>query len=334
VNATVTDATNGAARTTYTIKVAPPALVIQQAVVPNGTVGSVYTVAFSATGGAPPYTFSATGQPSTMTMAASGLFTGTPIAPGNFPVVVTVKDGNGTTTSKSFPITISLPSSPPLNFAGINTTVNAVQQPRVAVSLASPYPVEVPVTLTLTFQADSGPPDPAVVFSTGGTTTTITNPRRITEWCDRRRHPDRHGRGDDHDHCPTHGRRSGRDTIAGADPYCAHRCRGPGDRFGDRHEDIARLHDHGGRIRDRSRDANGGIRLQRIEPWDHNADGHGGHAVCGLAGRELAAIRAFGSQFTYTQPLSVNGTNTSVTSVTVTLNNKVGASNTVTVTLQ
>jgi hypothetical protein len=40
----------------------------------------------------------------------------------------------------------------------------------------------------------------------------------------------------------------------------------------------------------------------------------------------------FGSQFTYTQPFNVNGTSP-ITSVTVTLNNKSGASNTVTVTL-
>jgi hypothetical protein len=75
-----------------------------------------------------------------------------------------------------FQFTISLPAPSTLSFGGISTTVNPAQQPRVTVSLTSPYPVDVVVTLTLAMQPVSGPPDPAVVFSTGGTTTTITIP--------------------------------------------------------------------------------------------------------------------------------------------------------------
>src|SRR5206468_3512340 len=70
----------------------------------------------------------------------------------------------------------ALPAPPPLNFGGINTTVGPAQQPRASVSLATSFPVDVQVTLTLSFQAESGPSDPAVVFSTGGTTANITIP--------------------------------------------------------------------------------------------------------------------------------------------------------------
>src|SRR5207247_1795489 len=153
------------AKQTYTFKISPPALVIPTGAAVNGTAGTLYSMTFSAAGGTAPYTFTATGQPSTLTMSAGGTLSGTPAAPGTFTVTVTVKDANGITTTKSFTLTIALPASPPLNFAGINTTVNALQQPRVSVSLATTFPVDVQVALTLTFQADSGPPDPAVVFS-------------------------------------------------------------------------------------------------------------------------------------------------------------------------
>jgi hypothetical protein len=150
--------------------------VISTASAPNGTVGAAYSAIFAAAGGTAPYTFSATGQPSTLTMSAGGTLSGTPAAAGTVSLTVTVKDSTGTTASKAFTFAIALPTPPTLNFGGISTTVNPLQQPRITVSLASPYPVDVLVALTLTSQPASGPGDPAVVFSTGSTTTTITIP--------------------------------------------------------------------------------------------------------------------------------------------------------------
>ena len=175
-SATVIDSAGGHATQRYSIKISPAALVISTASAPNGTVGAAYSATFTAAGGAAPYTFSATGQPATLTMSAGGTLSGTPAAPGTVSVVVTVKDANGTTANQTFTFTIALPSPSTLNFGGIASTVNPLQQPRITVSLASPYPVDVVVTLTLTTQPDSGPPDPAIVFSTGGATATITIP--------------------------------------------------------------------------------------------------------------------------------------------------------------
>jgi len=176
VSATVSDAAGGTAAQTYTIKIAPPALSITTTSAPNGTVGTPYSAAFAASGGTQPYTFSATGQPQGLTMSSSGTLSGTPQSAGTFSVAVTVKDSTGATAGKTVSITIVLPPAPPLNFGGVSATVGPLQQPRVTVSLATPYPVDVLATLTLTSKPDSGPPDPAVVFVTGGTTATITIP--------------------------------------------------------------------------------------------------------------------------------------------------------------
>jgi hypothetical protein len=334
VNATVTDAAKASVNQSYTIKIAPPPLVIPTATAPNGTVGTQYSTTFSATGGAPPYVFSATGQPSTLTMSAAGTLSGTPAAPGSFTLVVTVKDANGVTTSKSYAITMSLPSSPPLNFAGINTTVNALQQPRVSVALANPFPVDVQVTLNLTFQADSGPPDPAVVFSTGGATVTITIPAGSLNGAT--------------DVGIQTGTVAGTITItaklaaAGADvtpsPAPTRTARiGAGapvivSATGTRTSSGFTI-TVVGYVTDRE---------MTTAVYGFNGSNLGTATLTvtvdtlfgGWLGGNSPPSAQYGSQFTYTQPFNVNGTNTAITSVTVTLNNKVGASNTVTVTLQ
>jgi hypothetical protein len=176
-SATLTDSADARASVTqsFSIKIAPQALVITTASAPNGTAGTPYSASFAASGGAPPYTFSASGQPATLTMSAAGTLSGTPTAPGTINLSVTAKDANGTTASKSFSFTIGLPVTPPLNFGGISATSNPLQQPRVTVSLASPFPVDLIVTLTAASVPDSGVPDPSVGFP-AGPTTTITIP--------------------------------------------------------------------------------------------------------------------------------------------------------------
>jgi hypothetical protein len=93
-----------------------------------------------------------------------------------------VKDAAGASASKSFPVTIGLPSAPPLNFtvAGVSDTALPLQQPRLQVSLGNTFPVDVVVTLTLTFAPDSGADDPTIQFSSGGRSTRITVPAGAT----------------------------------------------------------------------------------------------------------------------------------------------------------
>ena len=171
-----------ARRLAFSLTIAPAPLAITTASAPNGTVGTAYTASFAATGGTAPLTFSGSGLPAGLSMSAAGIISGTPTAAGPATMVVTVKDAAGTSTSKSFPVTIGLPPTPPvtLTFAGVSGTAPPLQQPRLQVSLGSPYPVDVVVTLTLTFTPDSGGDDPTIQFSSGGRTARITVPAGAT----------------------------------------------------------------------------------------------------------------------------------------------------------
>jgi hypothetical protein len=166
----------------FSVTIAPAALGITTATAPNGTVGAAYTASFAAAGGTAPYTFSATGLPAGLSISAAGAITGIPTAPGAATIVVTVKDAAGVSTSKNFSVTIGLPPAPPLSFTvpGVSDTSLPLQQPRVQVSLGSTYPVDVVVTLTLTFAPVSGADDPTIQFSSGGRTAHITVPAGAT----------------------------------------------------------------------------------------------------------------------------------------------------------
>ena len=182
VNVTVKDSAQGsvAQSKSYSLTIAPATLVITTASAPNGTVGTGYSANFAATGGIAPYTFSATGLPAGLSISAAGAITGTPTAAGAATIAVTVKDAAGSAASKPFAVTIVLPATPALNYTGVSPTAGPLQQPRLQVSLGNSYPVDVVVTLTLTFTPDNGADDPAIQFSTGGRTTTITVPAGAT----------------------------------------------------------------------------------------------------------------------------------------------------------
>jgi hypothetical protein len=166
----------------FTITIAAAALAITTASAPNGTVGTAYAASFAASGGIAPYTFSASGLLAGLSMSTAGAISGTPTAPGAATIVVTVKDSSAASTSRSFAVTIGLPPAPPLSFiiAGISDIANPLQQPRLQVTLGSSYPVDVVVTLTLTFTPDNGGDDPTVQFSSGGRTARITVPAGAT----------------------------------------------------------------------------------------------------------------------------------------------------------
>jgi hypothetical protein len=179
----VKDAAGTIVTKSYSPAIAPAPLVITTASAPNGTVGTVYSASFTVSGGTAPYTFSASGLPPGLSIKATAVTTtavisGTPTAPGAFTIAVTVKDAASVSTSKSFAVTIALPAAPPLTFsiAGVSDTASPLQQPRVQVALGSGYPVDVAVTLTLSFAPDSGADDPTIQFSSGGRTASITVP--------------------------------------------------------------------------------------------------------------------------------------------------------------
>jgi hypothetical protein len=178
--ANVTDSQKNTARATYSVTIAVPTLTITSVAVPNATVGTTLSATFTASGGVPPYTWSATGLPAGLSVSTGGLLSGAPTAPGTPSFTLTVKDNAGNSASQSVKLTIALPAAPPLNLTGLPANSNPATQSTLQIGIGTAYPVDVTVTLTLTFAADSGPDDPTVQFSTGGRTATVTIPAGST----------------------------------------------------------------------------------------------------------------------------------------------------------
>ena len=179
VGVTVTDSQGSKATASLALTVVAPPLKITTTSLGNGTVGTAVSATLAATGGVPPYSWTATGLPAGVTISQGGALTGTPTAAGSYTVAATVTDNAGTTASASLAWTIALPSVPSLTLTGLGSTGTSASQSTLSVSLGTSYPVDVTVTLTLTFSPASGGDDPAVRFSSGGgdgRTVTITVP--------------------------------------------------------------------------------------------------------------------------------------------------------------
>ena len=102
----------GALAKTITINPAAPSITSTLAV--SGTVGTPITYQILATGS--PSSFNATGLPAGLSVDATGLITGTPTAPGSFPVTVSASKA-GLTGTATVTFTIAPPSSPVITSA-------------------------------------------------------------------------------------------------------------------------------------------------------------------------------------------------------------------------
>lgn len=120
---TATDATGCPAVQSYTLTVCA-ALTLSPATLPGATVLVLYSQTIAATGGTGPYVFAATGLPSSLTLdPVSGVLSGTPAAPGAFPVTVTATDVNGCPGTRSYllrvcPVVAVSPGSLPAGTVG------------------------------------------------------------------------------------------------------------------------------------------------------------------------------------------------------------------------
>lgn len=72
------------------------------------------------------------------------------------------------------------PALPAYSISGPSGTAAPMSQPRIGISLASPYPLDVAGVLTLAVSGDL-PGDPAVQFATGGRTVAFSIPANSTE---------------------------------------------------------------------------------------------------------------------------------------------------------
>ncbi|WP_158798321.1 putative Ig domain-containing protein [Pedobacter sp. L105] len=93
--------------------VAPTAISLPPAVLPDGVIGSVYVPQTlpAAVGGTGPFTYAANGLPPGLTFDPSTRqINGTPTLGGTFPVTVTVTDANGSTATGTYVINVTVPA--------------------------------------------------------------------------------------------------------------------------------------------------------------------------------------------------------------------------------
>lgn len=72
------------------------------------------------------------------------------------------------------------PPLPEYTFSSTGGTLQPLTQPGVSLTLAQPYPLPITGTLTMTIETDAFVPDPAVQFSTGGRQVAFTIPANST----------------------------------------------------------------------------------------------------------------------------------------------------------
>lgn len=176
----VIDSAGNNASQSFTINVT--AIVFITTSLPNGIVGTPYNQTISLSGLLPPamFTIDSGALPGGIALNVNTL-SGTPTAAGVFQFVVRVTDASGNTATQAYQLTVIAPTLPPPTVTGVNPTEPPAQQPTASIQLATPYPVDLSVTITLTFaSAAGGVDDPAIQFSTGGRNVTITIPAGTT----------------------------------------------------------------------------------------------------------------------------------------------------------
>ncbi len=174
VTVTVKDSTGVSASANLALTISSTPLKITTTGISPPTLGTSFSLAFGATGGAPPFTWSATGLPAGVAISPTGTLSGTASALGTSPITVNVTDSTGLKASETLNLTVALPAAPAVSIAGLPSTANPATQSTASVTFNATYPVDVTVNLTLTFTPLSGADDPNIQFSTGGRTATLT----------------------------------------------------------------------------------------------------------------------------------------------------------------
>jgi hypothetical protein len=176
VAVTATDSSGLTASASFAVSITVK-LVVAPSTIANAVVGiAISAVTLAATGGAPPYQWQSATLPPGLSLALNGTLSGTPTAAGTFPFTVYVVDSSGALSSGTEQVTVALPTAPSATITGLPPTTAPANQPFLQVSLANPFPATITANLTLTFAPVSGADDPSIQFSTGGRTAQIVIP--------------------------------------------------------------------------------------------------------------------------------------------------------------
>ncbi|MBL8211826.1 MAG: putative Ig domain-containing protein [Bryobacterales bacterium] len=181
----VTDSQGNTAIRAFSLNVVLNLSVTSASPITAATAGVAYAQALAASGGQPPYTWAVTSGdlPPGLSLSAAGILTGTPTAAGSYTFTVEVTDNTRATASAPITLTITSPTPPSVTIQGLGDTVEPQQQPRITLSVSNPYPLPLSGTLTLTFASDAAVPvdDAAVVFANGQRNFNFTIPANGTQ---------------------------------------------------------------------------------------------------------------------------------------------------------
>ena len=176
------DSSSLTATRAFTVTISPAPLTITTASeLPEGTLGGAYSCQLSASGGVAPYSWSATGLPAGLAIDANtGVISGMLNAADPAAFAVRVIDDARVSTTAQFRINVALPAVPRLTISGLPPTAGAAQQFGLQVAIDSTFPAALTGQAILTFSPEVGGGDGTVQFATGGTTATFTIPAGST----------------------------------------------------------------------------------------------------------------------------------------------------------
>jgi putative Ig domain-containing protein len=158
-----------------------PLTITTTAQLPGGALGQPFSQTLTAAGGTPPYSWTANSLPDGLSLdPTTGVISGAPTAGGSFSFAVTVTDNARATSTARLQLSISMPALPALTITGLSDTANPADQPKIQLALASPYPSTISGQLSLTFTPDAGGGDGTIQFSTGSRIATFTIPAGST----------------------------------------------------------------------------------------------------------------------------------------------------------
>ena len=109
-----------------------PVITVNPAALPNGTVGTPYNQAVSATGGTAPYTFSVSSGalPTGLVLnPATGVISGTPTTAATFNFTITAADANGCLGSRPYAMAIAAPGCPVITLNPTNLPAGVTAAP-------------------------------------------------------------------------------------------------------------------------------------------------------------------------------------------------------------
>lgn len=179
---TVTDSRGRTLTRAYSIVVSG-GVTITTSSLPQGRAGEAYRAQLAAQGGRPPYRWSIDGTlPGGVDLDPGlGLIAGIPAGGGTFNLRLRVEDQDGLSATRELTLTVVLPAAPTLRITNLPTTAAPGQQPTFGVVLDQSYPIPLSGDVDLTFAPDRGPDDPAVQFANGSRRLPFTVPSGQTQ---------------------------------------------------------------------------------------------------------------------------------------------------------